>query len=168
MQVAEAGSASDALGPLAAAPLPAGLGQQMGQQWRAGEAAYLAGMARIFALLRGERGTYPGHYAAVRSVYLTYLQRPAQDKQQKVGPHLLTWLGRAPCNLCSVLHTLAACAWTKLYTDSASLDQHGMHTASLKAIKTVLIVHMLCSSVIAFYHHLGKKCLRCLKMKMCW
>lgn len=163
-QVAEAGSASDAPSPLAAAPLPAGLGLQMGQQWRAGEATYLAGMARVFALLRGERGTYPGHYAAVRSVYLTYLQRPALDKQQKVGPHLLTSLRCHPSNLCSVLHTLAACVWSELYTDSASLNQHGMHTASIKATKTALIVHMLCSSMIAFDEHLGKTCLRCLKM----
>lgn len=84
MQISEAGLAADALAPLAALPLPPGVGHQVAQQWRAGEAAYLAGMARQFALLRGERDTYPGHYAAVRSVYRTYLQRPAADKQQKV------------------------------------------------------------------------------------
>jgi len=84
MQAPEASSTTDGAGPAAAGLLPAGLGQQMGQQWQAGEATYLAGMAQVFALLRGERNTYPGHYAAVRSVYLTYLQRPAHNKQQKV------------------------------------------------------------------------------------
>ena len=84
MQAPEASSTTDVAGPTAAGPLPAGLGHQMGQQWQAGEATYLAGMAQVFALLRGERNTYPGHYAAVRSVYLTYLQRPAHNKQQMV------------------------------------------------------------------------------------
>jgi len=84
MQALEESSTTDGAGPPAAGPLPAGLGHQMGQQWQAGEATYLAGMAQVFALLRGERNTYPGHYAAVRSVYLTYLQRPAHNKQQKV------------------------------------------------------------------------------------
>ncbi len=84
IQAPGASSTTDGAGPPAAGPLPAGLGQQMGQQWQAGEATYLAGMAQVFALLRGERNTYPGHYAAVRSVYLTYLQRPAHNKQQKV------------------------------------------------------------------------------------
>ncbi|KAL0048541.1 hypothetical protein WJX82_005372 [Trebouxia sp. C0006] len=83
-QAPGASSTTDGAGPPAAGPLPAGLGQQMGQQWQAGEATYLAGMAQVFALLRGERNTYPGHYAAVRSVYLTYLQRPAHNKQQKL------------------------------------------------------------------------------------
>lgn len=139
----------------------------MGQQWRAGEATYLAGMARVFALLRGERGTYPGHYAAVRSVYLTYLQRPAQDKQQKVGPHLLTVSGCTPDDLCCMLHSFAGFVSSQLYADSASLNQHGIHTVSHKAIKTVLIVHIPCNNKTAFDQHLGKKCFWCPKMNMC-
>lgn len=71
--------------------LPLTLGQEMAQQWRAGEASYLQGMTLAFAQLRTERGVYPGHYAAVRSVYLVYLQRPAQDKQDKVGPRSNCW-----------------------------------------------------------------------------
>lgn len=71
-----------------ALPLPRELGQQMAQQWQSGEAAYLAALGRVFAQLRAERATYPGHYAAVRAVYLTYLQRPALDKQQKVSQHV--------------------------------------------------------------------------------
>lgn len=64
--------------------LPLSLGQQMAQQWRQGEAAYLQGMSLVFAQLRTERAVYPGHYAAVRNVYLVYLQRPGHDKQDKV------------------------------------------------------------------------------------
>ena len=60
----------------------------MGQQWRAGEATYLAGMAQAFAQLRTERNMYPGHYASVRSVYLTYLQRPAPKRKTKVWWHM--------------------------------------------------------------------------------
>lgn len=47
MQAPEASSTTDGAGPAAAGPLPAGLGQQMGQQWQAGEATYLAGMAQV-------------------------------------------------------------------------------------------------------------------------
>lgn len=79
----------DPLAAVPALPLPRQLAQQMAQQWQSGEAAYLAGMARTFAQLRTERAAYPGHYAAVRSVYLAYLQRPALDKQQKVSCHML-------------------------------------------------------------------------------
>ena len=84
-QVAEVVAAADSAGAVQALPLPGEVGQQMAQQWRTGEATYLDGMACVFAQLRAERGTYPGHYAAVRSVYLIYLQRPALDKQQKVS-----------------------------------------------------------------------------------
>lgn len=83
-QVAEATVAVDPLAPVAAQPLGRQVGQQLAQQWRAGEAAYLAGMAQAFAQLRRERNTYPGHYASVRSVYLTYLQRPAPKRRTKV------------------------------------------------------------------------------------
>ena len=76
--------ASDAAEVVERLPLPVSLGQQMAQQWRQGEAAYLQGMSLVFAQLRSERAVYPGHYAAVRNVYLLYLQRPAQDKQDKV------------------------------------------------------------------------------------
>lgn len=64
--------------------LPEEVGQQLVQQWRQWEAAYLQGLSLAFAQLRTERAVYPGHYAAVRNVYLLYLQRPAQDKQDKV------------------------------------------------------------------------------------
>lgn len=83
MQTQEA-AAADAEGAMKAKALPLALGQQMAQQWRQGEAAYLQGLSRVFAHLRTERAVYPGHYAAVRNVYLLYLQRPAQDKQDKV------------------------------------------------------------------------------------
>ena len=87
-QVAEATVAVDPLAPVPALPLGREVGRQMAQQWRAGEAAYLAGMARVFAQLRKERNTYPGHYAAVRSVYITYLQRPAPLRKTKVRHHM--------------------------------------------------------------------------------
>ena len=67
--------------------LPEGLGQQLVQQWRHSEAAYLQALSLVFAQLRAERAVYPGHYAAVRNVYLVYLQRTAQDKQDKVCSH---------------------------------------------------------------------------------
>ena len=76
--------ASDAAEVVKRLALPLSLGQQMAQQWRQGEAAYLQGMSLVFAQLRTERAVYPGHYAAVRNVYLVYLQRPGQDKQDKV------------------------------------------------------------------------------------
>lgn len=76
--------ASDAAEVVQRLALPLSLGQQMAQQWRQGEAGYLQGMSLVFAQLRTERAVYPGHYAAVRNVYLVYLQRPAQDKQDKV------------------------------------------------------------------------------------
>lgn len=83
-QETEAAVEIDPLAPLPAQPLGREVGQQLAQQWRAGEAAYLAGMAQAFAQLRTERNTYPGHYASVRSVYLTYLQRPAPKRKTKV------------------------------------------------------------------------------------
>lgn len=83
-QVAEAAVAVDPLAPVPVQPLGREVGQQMALQWRAGEAAYLAGMAQAFAQLRTERNTYPGHYASVCSVYLTYLQRPAPKRRTKV------------------------------------------------------------------------------------
>lgn len=83
-QVEEAAVAEDPLAPVPGQPLGREVGQQMGQQWRAGEATYLAGMAQAFAQLRTERNMYPGHYASVRSVYLTYLQRPAPKRKTKV------------------------------------------------------------------------------------
>lgn len=86
--MAEAAAAVDPQAAVPALTLPRELGQQMAQQWSSGEAAYLATMAHVFAQLRAERTAYPGHYAAVRGVYLTYLQRPALDKQQKVRQHL--------------------------------------------------------------------------------
>lgn len=89
--MAEQVAAVDSAAPVHALPLPGEVGQQMAQQWRTGEATYLDGMARVFAQLRAERDIYPGHYAAVRSVYLTYLQRPALDKQQKVSRQLALW-----------------------------------------------------------------------------
>ena len=70
---------------VSALPLPRELGQQMAHQWQSGEAAYLAAMGRVFAQLRAERSAYPGHYAAVRGVYVTYLHRPALEKQLKVS-----------------------------------------------------------------------------------
>ena len=83
-QEEEAAVAEDPLAPVPAQPLGRQVGQQMTQQWRAGEATYLSGMAQAFAQLRTERNTYPGHYASVRSVYLTYLQRPAPKRKTKV------------------------------------------------------------------------------------
>ena len=91
-------AAADAEGPVKVKALPLALGQQMAQQWRQGEAAYLQGLSRVFAHLRTERAVYPGHYAAVRNVYLLYLQRPAQDKQDKVCA--VQWEAVAGANKC--------------------------------------------------------------------
>lgn len=81
----EVATAAEAAGVTERAALPLSLGQQMAQQWRHREAAYLQGMSLVFAQLRTERAVYPGHYAAVRNVYLVFLQRSAQDKQDKVS-----------------------------------------------------------------------------------